>query len=307
MKNNRNHLVLIIALIFTVLQTYAQEEDLSDILEREDTPTVDYVTSTFKGTRIINGQSIEIRKKGTLEFLIMHRFGRLNSGAEELWGLDQSNIRLGLEYAVIDDLMVGIGRSSFQKTYDGFAKYKFLKQRSGKDAFPFSAVFFASAAYTQPPRFRQPTTPVSFSENLTYVSQLLIASKISSAVSLQLTPSVIHRNSIAIKADPRTIFAMGTSARVKLNNRLAISGEYFFQFNELESPVEEVRNMLALAVEIETGGHVFQIILSNTRTMIEKSFITETTGNFFKTDIHLGFNISRAFQVGNHGKRKMKK
>ncbi len=295
------HQIIYIALVLLGFQVNAQ--DLTDILESQlPKNEVEYVEATFKGTRIINGHSVENRKKGTLEFLISHRFGRINSGAEELFGLDQSNIRLALEYAIIDDLMVGLGRSSFDKTFDGFVKYKFLKQQKGKGAFPFSASFFGSAAYDQPTSFG--SEPKSFSTNLTYTSQLLIASKISPAFSFQITPTFIHRNSVVLQADPQNIFAIGTGARMKITNRMAVSAEYFYQFDELASLFEPPTNSLAFAVEFETGGHVFQIILSNTITMIEKSFITETTGDFFDGDIHLGFNISRAFQVGRHGKKK---
>ncbi len=293
--------------VFILLGLQVNAQDLAAILDSQIPQTKEYVEATFKGTRIINGHSVENRKKGTLEFLIMHRFGRVNLGAEDFWGLDQSNIRMALEYSVVDDLMVGIGRSSFDKTFDGFIKYKLLKQRKDKGAFPFSASLFASTAYTMPRSFDPPEKPKSFIKNSSYVAQILLASKVNSAFSLQISPTFIHRNSVPLQSDPHDIFAMGAGLRYKLTNRMAISAEYFHQFDQLESLFEEPQDALAFAVEFETGGHVFQIILSNAITMVEKSFITETTDNFFDGDIHLGFNISRAFQVGKHGKKKTSK
>ncbi|WP_299217151.1 DUF5777 family beta-barrel protein [uncultured Aquimarina sp.] len=293
---------LIIFMIWVISsQTFAQ--DLLDILEDETPQTKNYITSTFKGTRILNGHSIENRKKGTLEFVISHRFGRVNLGADELYGLDQSNIRFAFEYGLTDDIMLGVGRSSFDKTYDGFVKYKFLKQSTGKNSFPFTASLFTSIAYRTLKDF-DPNNEPSFSQKLSYVTQVLMARKFSSGFSLQITPTYIHRNSVKINEDPHGIFAVGVGSRVKLTKRVSINGEYFYTVNPLESI--DASNSLAFGVDIETGGHIFQIILSNSITMIEKSFITESTDDFFEGDIHLGFNISRAFQIGNKKKKKLK-
>ncbi|WP_299436779.1 DUF5777 family beta-barrel protein [uncultured Aquimarina sp.] len=292
-------------MVFTLwaISSHTFAQDLFDILEEETPQTKNYTTSTFKGTRILNGHSVENRKKGTLEFVISHRFGRVNLGADELYGLDQSNIRFAFEYGLSDDIMLGVGRSSFDKTYDGFVKYKFLKQSSGKNSFPFTASLFGSVAYRTLKDF-DPENEPSFSQKLSYVSQVLIARKFSSGFSLQITPTYIHRNSVKIDEDPHDIFAVGIGSRIKLTNRVSINGEYFYTVNPLESINSS--NSLAFGVDIETGGHIFQIILSNSITMIEKSFITESTDDFFEGDIHLGFNISRAFQVGNKKKKKLK-
>ncbi len=295
-----------IAIVYTLLifglNTQAQE-DLFDILDEETPQSKNYVSSTFKGTRILNGHSIENRKKGTLEFMISHRFGRVNLGAEELFGLDQSNIRFAFEYGVTDHLMLGVGRSSFGKEYDGFFKLKLLQQGADKGAFPFAVSLFGSAAYRSIDDFASDNEP-SFSERIAYTAQMLIARKFSPGFSLQITPSLIHRNSVRIEEDPHNIFAIGVGSRVKLTKRIAINGEYFYTVNPLESI--PATNSLAFGVDIETGGHVFQIILSNSITMIEKSFITESTDDFFEGDVHLGFNISRAFQFGKNKKKKLK-
>ncbi|MBQ4802073.1 hypothetical protein J8L88_04340 [Aquimarina sp. MMG015] len=294
--------LIVFALWAMSSSSYAQ--DLLDILEDETPQTKNYTTSTFKGTRILNGHSVENRNKGTLEFVISHRFGRVNLGIDELYGLDQSNIRFAFEYGLSDNIMLGVGRSSFDKTYDGFIKYKFLKQSTGKGSFPFTASLFSSIAYRTLKDF-DPENEPTFSQKLSYVSQILIARKFSPAFSLQITPTYIHRNSVKINDDPHDIFAVGIGSRLKLTKRISINGEYFYTANPLESI--DATNSLAFGVDIETGGHVFQIILSNSITMIEKSFITESTDNFFEGDIHLGFNISRAFQVGNKKKRKLNK
>ncbi len=280
---------LTLFLILASLQLSSQ--DLLDILELEAPVTENIVSATFKGTRIVNGHSIENRKNKELEFIISHRFGRVNTGFEELFGLDQANIRFALEYGLTDDLTAGLGRSSFEKTYDGYLKYSLLKQKTGANAFPFAVSLFGSiAAKSQKAIAGNERT---FAESLFYVGQVLIAKKVNSSLSIQVTPTYVHRNLATIAADPHDIFALGFGTRVKLSKRVSLNAEYYQQFQKLTSV--NARNSLAFGVDIETGGHVFQIILSNAITMVEKSFITETTGNFFGGDIHLGFNLSRTF------------
>ena len=281
-----------LVLLFIVLSLQLSAQDLFDILEDEAPETTEVVTATFKGTRIANGHSIENRKKKELEFIISHRFGRVNTGFYDLFGLDQSNIRFALEYGITDDLTAGLGRSSFEKIYDGFLKYKLVKQKTGANSFPIAISLFGSATIKTQESF-DPNFDPSLSERLAYVGQVLIARKFSPSLSLQLTPTFVHRNSVVLDADPHDIFALGFGGRVKLSKRVSLNAEYYYAFDELESLT--TTNSLAFGVDIETGGHVFQIILSNSITMIEKSFITETTGNFFGGDIHLGFNISRTF------------
>lgn len=282
--------ILIIALLFSINSLSSQ--NLLDVLEAESPAQQEFVASTFKGTRILNGHSIETRKKGTFEFLISHRFGSIDEGIEELFGLDQSNIRFGFEYSFTDRLMLGIGRSSFKKTYDGFAKYQLIKQRKGEKSFPFSVTVFESMIYKTIKDY-DPENPLDSSEKLAYTSQLLIASKINNSLSIQISPTYIHNNSAKTYEDPHDIFAIGFGNRMKISNRVSLNAEYFYTINPLKSM--NTTNSVAVGVDIETGGHVFQLILSNSIAMIERDFITETTDEFFKGGIHFGFNISRSF------------
>lgn len=283
-------IILIIFIISINSQFFGQ--DLLDILDNESPKTENIVTATFKGTRILNGHSIENRKDKELEFIISHRFGRVNLGFDELFGLDQSNIRFALEYGFNDNLTIGLGRSSFEKTYDSFLKYSLLKQKNGENSFPFAVSLFGSVAVKTLKDY-DPSDKRTFAESLFYVGQVLIARKVSPSFSYQITPTYVHRNTVRINADPHDIFALGFGTRMKLSKRVSFNSEYYVTFNESKSI--DARNSLAFGIDIETGGHVFQLILSNAITMIEKSFITESTGNFFGGDIHFGFNISRTF------------
>jgi hypothetical protein len=277
--------------LFFVLPALAQDDLLKE-LEQTTEPVDTKIQATFKGSRIINGHSVETRPEGVLDFLISHRFGRINSGAYEFFGLDQSNIRLGLEYGITDRLNIGIGRSSFQKVFDGYVKYKLLWQQIGEKRMPVSVVWFSSATINST---RRPEEEINLDNRMSYTHQLLIGRKFGNDLSLQLTPTLVHRNLVLTNEDKNDIFALGFGGRYKITNRVALNAEYFYRFNADQD--ENTYNAIAIGVDIETGGHVFQLHFTNAQSMVESGFIPETTGNFFEGDIHFGFNISRVFQL----------
>lgn len=230
----------------------------------------------------------------------MHRFGRINEGIDEFFGLDDSNIRLGLEFGITKDLNIGIGRSSFEKQYDGFIKYRFLRQRSGAGNFPFTAVAFVSMAINTLDDL--PDQDLDFANRTNYTYQILLARKFSPNFSMQVSPTLVHKNLVPLETDDNDIYSIGVGARQKVSNRVAINAEYFYMINRPEG--QGVHNSLSIGVDIETGGHVFQLHLTNSRAMIEKGFITETTDDFFDGDLHFGFNISRVFNLSKKEKQE---
>ena len=288
---------LSVALILFFIVTQVHAQGLLDELEQQqDTAKVSQVAmATFKGTRLINGHTTETQGAGELNFLISHRFGRINGGLYEFFGLDQANIRLALEYGLTDRLMLGLGRSSFEKVVDGFLKYQILKQESGKRKVPFSVTAFSSMAVNTL-RSDNPEREMPFTGRLDYTHQLLIARKFNSRLSVQLLPTLVHRNLVSATDISNDLFAMGVGGRYKLTNRISLNLEYYYRLNAGPEQ-DEYYNPLAIGVDIETGGHVFQLHFTNAQAMIEEGFVTETTGNFFSGDIHFGFNISRVFQL----------
>ena len=294
MKNMRR---LSLACLFSLitLGIFAQD-DLMNILDQNAPKEINYTTATFKSTRIMNGHSVEKMPPGQLDVRISHRFGTLNSGAYNLFGLDQSNIRLGLEYGIFKWLMIGIGRGSWQKTFDGFTKFTILRQSSGAKVMPVSLSLFSSVALNSM-KWTDETRANYFSSRLSYTGQILISRKISQGLSLQLTPSYVHRNLVATELDPNDLFALGAGGRLKLTKRISLNAEYYWVVNPKTYMSLQIYNPLSVGVDIETGGHVFQLLFTNSLGMIEKAFIGETTGQWKKGDIHFGFNISRVFTL----------
>ena len=272
-------------------------QDLDELMNAEIKPTINFATATFKSTRIINGHSIEQMKKKQLDFRISHRFGTLNNGLYGLFGLDESHIHFSLEYGIKDWLMLGAGRSSQNKTYDGFAKIRLLRQSSGEKLMPVHLSYFTSIEIMTLKFSERPAGSSNyFSSRLAYVNQLLIARKFNENLSVQLTPTFIHRNLVKTELDMNDIYAVGVGGRYKLSKRLSINAEYYYNYNPNAKSLEpRPYNALSVGVDIETGGHVFQIMLTNSQGMREGSFIPQTTGSWMDGDIHLGFNISRVF------------
>jgi hypothetical protein len=288
--------VILMIIIFCSNSLCAQN-DLMQLLESELIDEPAEVIQTFDGSRIVNGHSTETRAKGELEFLIMHRFGRINSGAYNFFGLDQAFIRLGFEYGITDKLSVGLGRSSFDKSYDVYLKDKLISQRNG--ASPITLTLFSAAAVRTSPR-KVDAPEITFNDRLAYTTQLLIARKFNSKLSMQLMPVLVHKNSVDQATENNSLFALGFAGRYKLTKSLALTMEYYNRLNAHANSI--YRNPVAIGFDIETGGHVFQIHVTNAWGMIERSVVAETDGNFFGGDINLGFNISRSFQI-NKNKR----
>ncbi|MBH8570738.1 hypothetical protein I7W91_17720 [Hymenobacter sp. BT584] len=272
------------------------QTDLLQDLERQtaDSTKREVVAATFKGTHIINSQSVETPGRGTLAFLIQHRFGTLNSGAYNFFGLDQAVLRLSFEYGLTNRLAVGIGRSNIEKTFDGFLKYRALRQTSGARPMPVSVTLFASAAITTL-KFGTLPTERTTASRLDYTYQVLIARKVSSGLSLQLMPTLIHRNYVPLAGMQNDVYSIGGGLRQKLTKRIALTADYFYVLPGYAA--DNFRNALGAGFDIETGGHVFQLHVTNAQGMTEKFFVPQTSGDFFKGDIYFGFTVARNFTV----------
>ena len=297
-------LVSFIALVLMMNSVAAQDTtDLLSQLEKEMQPTKDltyYTTATFKTTRLINGHSVENVGKGVLDVKVSHRFGKLNEGGYNLFGLDNATMRFGFDYGITPYLMVGVGRSTFQKTYDGYFKLKILRQSRGKHKMPITLSYVPTIAYwTQ--KFSDPTIKNYNSSRLSFTHQLIIGRKFSEGTSLQLMPTYIHQNLVTLATDHNDMFAIGIGGRQKITKRVSINVEYYYQLPPTK-PAGST-NALSIGFDIETGGHVFQLHFTNSTGMNERSFITDTKGHWDKGDILFGFNISRVFTIRSNRRK----
>jgi hypothetical protein len=277
---------------FAVAQGLEFDED-----EKKEAVPVEHA---FNGMRVVNGQSVDVMGKGTLDFVFIHRFGAIADGAFNLWGLDQgAAVRLGLEYGITKNFTAGFGRTSAGKNYDGFLKYRFLTQSSGAKTIPVTLVWFSSMAFSAR-NYRDNKATQSFFDQQNYTHQMLIGRKFSSRWSAQLSPTVVHRNLVASADIPNTLIATGIGTKIKLTKAIYFTADYFHVFNnpsESKNGGLKLHNPLAIGLDMVTGGHVFHLYFANSEGMIEKEFIGNTLGDWRDKGMRFGFSISRSFSV----------
>ncbi len=265
------------------------QEDLLDKLE-SDVKTDDKVLSVFKGLKVINMESTKLAAKKDFYFVISHRFGSIKSGVEELFGLDNSNIRFSFVYGFRSWFNAGISRSSVNKTYDAHIKYRLFAQTKNK--FPVTIVGFNSIEINT--NLNKAIYPLLKSKHrYTYASEILISRKFSNTFSAELSPIYLHQNFVKNDAQDNSQFLVGFGSRYKISKRVTLNAEYHAHINRIAN--NRFKNPLSLGVDIETGGHVFQLHISNARLMNESGYLTNATGSWGKGDIYFGFNIWRVF------------
>ena len=287
------YLACLITLFFPLL---VKAQDDMALLEETDS-TKEYVSATFKGTRIINFQSVEVPGKGVLEFMIQHRFGDINGGANSFFGLDNgATIRFGLGYSINGRLEVGIGRTSYEKLVDGYVKYRLIRQTEGEGS-PISITLMGATYCTS---VKDPDIAINgydkyhyFADRLSYSFQTILARKFSDVLSLQINPIFIHYNLVENISDKNNALAIGFAGRYKFSKRMAVTLEYGLKYNSYTA--QTYYNTAGIGWEIETGGHVFQMFITNSSGIVEPQYFLHTATSWKDGGVRLGFNISRAF------------
>ncbi len=288
------HLLFLSLVTATATGLYAQEEDLLKLVGGEDKPQKEYVDYSFKSSRVIMSHSMEMIRPGVMDMRILHRFGNINKGAYEFFGLDNAAMRLGFDFGITKNLMFGIGRSTNKKELDGFIKYRLVHQSKGPGAMPFSFLLVGGSSMTLL-KWSDTSRKNYFSSRIGYYGQAVIGRKFSEGFTLQFMPTVVHRNLVATRDDPGDLLAVGAGARLKLSRRISLNIDYYYRLTP--NPNDGTQNPLSIGFDIETGGHVFQLHFTNAAGMNEKIFLLETTNKWEKGDIQFGFNISRSFQL----------
>lgn len=310
MKKNKFKIIAVLLAIVCFNTAIAQDDLLSGLEEKNPKQ---YINNAFKSSRVINGHSMEFIGKGVLDTRILHRFGLINSGFTNLYGLDQANMRIGFDYGLTEDLTIGIGRSNVGKEYDGFIKYRVVHQSvGGKHHSPVSVVLVTGMTLNSTP-WADPGRKNYFTSRLGFYNQIIVGRKFTESFSWQISPTHVHLNLVPTQFDLNDVFAVGTGARIKISRRTAFVVDYhyilkdfsknlFFEDEDEDDnngplQIDNYVNPLSVGFDIETGGHVFQLHFSNSTGMNEKAFITNTSNKWGKGEIRFGFNLSRVFTV----------
>jgi hypothetical protein len=282
--------ILTLCLLNSVL-LYSQIEDLQQNVPDK---TV-YNKETFKSARVVIGQSVETTPNGDLTFLISHHFGAVNTGFYEFFGLDQASTRIGVEYGINKFMSAGLGRSTYEKTFDGFVKFRALKQSKGKKTMPVSMAVFGNIAVNTL-KLSDPKQKDVFDARLSYCTELILARQFGKLFSLQIAPTYIHKNLVETPEDHNDLFSIGTGVSFRISDKISLNGEYHYLLpNQVNSSTPV--NSLSFDCDIKVGQHIFQLFFTNSQGNFEQAFITETTGKWADGYIYFGFNIHRYFTL----------
>ena len=284
--------ILTFVLVFFAFGFITAQDDLLNQLDAEKSDVKEIETSTFKGLQICNMQSTKLTAKGEWYMLVSHRFGDLTNGFDNFFGLDNALTKFGGIYGVSDWLSLGASRHTYHKTYELTAKYKLANQEIS--GFPVTIVGYNTMDINS--EKKDATMPgLKFNHRLAYTIQLLISRKFSDSFSLELTPIYVHKNLYDGIKDQKSTLLLGSGARYKVAKRLSVNLEYAARLNLPEESVSMYQNPLTIGLDIETGGHVFQLVLSNSQPMNDVAVYTNALGDWNGGSIYFGFNMYRVF------------
>lgn len=265
---------------------FAQEDLLKDIDTASSSKTK--VESAFKALKIVNIESTKLAAKGDFYFIVAHRFGSIKDGFEGAYGLDNAVTQLKFVYGVSDWFTISAARSELAYDFSG----KFLIKSQEDNGFPIAIAAFSSLAFNN--TLKESNYPkMEFENRLIYVSQLLISRKFNSKLSLEVAPTFFHENFVIDDNQENSQFAIGMGGRYKIAKRWSINVDYAAHLNRSDS--SPFKNPLSVGVDLDTGGHVFQMHFSNSQGIHEAGFLGNTTGDWTKGDIFFGFNLLRVF------------
>lgn len=281
----KKKVILLAGFFLLAIGANAQEDLLSEL---DSTQTQEnYATATFKALQIITLQSTKMPAKKEFYFVVSHRFGTVKGGISEFFGFDDATTKIGGIYGLTDWLAVSGSRHTLSKVYEASVKYRMARQ---SDKFPFDIVGYNTIDINSLLK-KEDYPKIKFSDRLSYVTQLLVSRKFSDQFSLELAPSFIHKNLYTDGLENDNQFSIATGGRMKLTKRLSFNMEYGINFN---SP-DYYKNPLSVGLDVETGGHVFQLIFTNSQSMTESGYLTNASGDWGKGDFFFGFNLYRVF------------
>lgn len=280
--------ILLIFLLFSSLFLNAQNDLLAEI--DSDSTETEFASASFKGLKIVNFESTKLAARNQLTFIVSHRFGTIKNGINTFFGLDDAVTRLNFVYGISDGINIGVSRSSFQKTYETSIKYRLVRQE--KNGFPFTIVGFNNLLINS--AIDENDVPsIKFKDRLGYAAQLLISRKVNTNLSLELAPTFFHDNYVLIAEQENSQIALGFGGRYKLGKRWSLNADYGWHLNRASN--SPFKNPLSIGLDLETGGHVFQMHFTNAQAMNTNGFLGQATGDWTDGNIYFGFNLSRTF------------
>lgn len=279
------NIILVISFLF-VISASAQDDLLAE-LDSTQVDTNSDVSAVFKGLQIVTLQTTKMPAQKEFYFIVSHRFGTVKDGISEFFGLDMATTKIGGVYGITNWLSVSASRHTLLKVYEGGLKYRLARQN---DDFPFEIVGYNTIdvnTFLEEENYPK----LEFTDRLSYITQVLISRKLSEKISVELVPSFIHKNLYEPTIENNDQFSVGAGGRVKLTKRLSLNLEYVYNVDKPDF----YKNPLSVGVDIETGGHIFQLLFTNSQAMTEAGYLTQAAGDWGDGDFFFGFNLYRVF------------
>jgi len=259
-------------------------------------PTV--LSADAKSLRIVNLQSAVGLPKGAMELFIQHRFGPVSSGAYNWFGIDQSYMRIGLDYGISNAFTVGTSRSSMNTTADAYMKWQFVGNKKTEKTVKMAWMANVTADIRTRKNFTQ--EPYYYSNRLRYVNQLIITKNLSDVLAVGISPTLVHINLVDKKTDANDIAVLSGFARLKLNEKYAFTFEMGTPLDIPEIFPKPVKTSvyvpsnpyMSVGFDIFTARHIFHLSVSNASSMNEGYLLVADNGKFSET-LRFGFNIVR--------------
>lgn len=277
--------ILSIIILLFVVKSHSQSDLLTELDSIPKEPS--YATATFKGLQIVTLQSTKMPAKREFYFVVSHRFGSVKGGISNFFGFDDATTKIGGIYGVTNWLSVSASRHTLLKVYEAGLKYRILRQG---DQFLFDIVGYNTVDVNS---FltREEYPGLEFSNRLTYINQILVSHKFSESLSMEIVSSFIHKNIYNPIIESDNQFSLGVGGRMKMTKRMSLTFEYL---NNFDTP-GYYENPLSIGLDVETGGHIFQLIFSNSQAMTESGYLTTASGDWRMGDVFFGFNLYRVF------------
>lgn len=280
--------IFLLILLFLPIFVLSQDDLLNEIdIESSEN---NYATAAFKGLKIVNFESTKLVAKNQFTLIVAHRFGSIKNGIDSFFGLDDAVTRLNFVYGISDGFNIGVSRSSFQKIYEMSGKYRIMRQQ--ENGFPFTIVGF-NAILVNTALDEANLPKLEFKHRLGYTAQILISRKVDTNFSFELAPTFFHDNYVMVDSQDNSQFALGLGGRYKLGHRWSLNADYGWHLNR--SSDSPFKNPLSIGVDLETGGHVFQMHFTNAQPMNTNGFLGQGSGDWSDGNIYFGFNLSRTF------------
>lgn len=278
------HIYLLI-LIFLGWNCMAQDDLLAELDSAQTEGS--YATASFKGLQIVTLQSTKLPAKKEFYMVVSHRFGTVKDGFSEFFGLDNATTKLGFIYGLTDWLSLSASRHTLLKVYEGSVKYRIIRQ---SDNFPVELLGYHTIGINS--LYQKDDYPkIEFTDRLDYTTELLASRKFTDKLSFQLISAYIHKNLYNPQIENNNQFALGAGGRMKISKRLSLNLEYMYNFDQPDF----YTNPLSVGLDIETGGHVFQLLFTNSQPMTESGYLTNAAGDWGDGDFFFGFNLYRVF------------